>query len=246
MKTREQFAQELASLKLSHVERAIAFLWYYRQTQQFEERTASELAMDLREEGFPKPNVTELGKSLKKNRCTIRGKRKASFQIDIRHISKLEVRYGRILQPTKVNVQESIIPHNCLSGSRPYLDMLVYQINGSYQYGFFDSCAVLCRRLMESLIIEIYVFSKRHREIQASNRFLPLELLIKHICSDRTVVLGRKSPKIMEELKELGDVAAHDRTYITRQEDIDELKLRYRRLITELANLSGLASAGTP
>jgi hypothetical protein len=44
----------------------------------------------------------------------------------------------------------------------------------------------------------------------------------------------------MDEVKRLGDTAAHDRTYITHQVDIDELKSRCRRMIAELLRLSGV------
>lgn len=60
MKTRTDFAQALAKQELSHVDRAIGLLWYYRHSQEYEERSASELATDLHDEGFPKPNVTRL------------------------------------------------------------------------------------------------------------------------------------------------------------------------------------------
>ena len=47
MVSRSQFARHLAKLNVSHIERAVAFLYYYRETQQFEERSASDLAADL-------------------------------------------------------------------------------------------------------------------------------------------------------------------------------------------------------
>ena len=39
MADRSRFAKGIASLQLSHTDRAIAFLWYYRQAQEFEERS---------------------------------------------------------------------------------------------------------------------------------------------------------------------------------------------------------------
>ena len=44
----------------------------------------------------------------------------------------------------------------------------------------------------------------------------------------------------MDEVKRLGDTAAHDRTYITQQVDIDDLKARYRKLVAELLVLAGV------
>jgi hypothetical protein len=93
---------------------------------------------------------------------------------------------------------------------------------------------------MESLIIEIYVKLGRHNEIQHDGMFISLERIIGYIRNDKSIVLGRNSGKTMEDIKELGDTAAHDRTYITRVNDIDDIKFRFRKLIDELLILSGL------
>jgi len=104
----------------------------------------------------------------------------------------------------------------------------------------FDACAVLCRRLMESLIIEIYIHQKRHSDIQYDGVFFMLDRLIVHVGNDQNIQLSRNIAKTMREVKQLGDTAAHDRTYITPQIDIDDLKARYRRLIKELLLASGV------
>jgi hypothetical protein len=240
MVTRSEFAKELAGLTLSHADRAIAFLYYYRETQQFEERTASSLASDLFEEGFPKPNVTHLKASLAKSKHTLKGKQEGSFKLDLRKVPELEKDYGSYLKTKKVAVGNALIPPEWVTGTRVYLEKMVYQINGSYEYAFFDACAALCRRLMESLIIEVYIYEKRQHEIQQNGVFISLEKLIKYITGDSNLTLGRNSSQTMSDIKQLGDTAAHDRTYITPQIDIDDLKARYRRLIKELLDKAGI------
>lgn len=94
------------------------------------------------------------------------------------------------------------------------------------------------RRLMESLLIEVYISSNRQTEIQRNGNFFMLEAIVTHIKGDRAVTLSRGAPKAMDETKQLGDTAAHDRTYVTQQVDIDELKARYRKLVSELLSLS--------
>jgi hypothetical protein len=240
MADRSRFAKNISSLELSHAERAIAFLWYYRQTQEFEERTASELANDLHDEGFPKPNVTRLSRDLSRSRATIKGRRSGSFQIDVRRLSDLEDKYGQCFKTKKVDVQDSVIPNDWVQGTRIYLERLVHQINGSYDYGFYDACATMSRRLMESLIIEVYIHGGRHHEIQNDGVFLGLEKLIAQVRADGNVTLGRNTPKTMTEVKHLGDTAAHDRVYITSKQDIDDLVPRYRRMLQELLAACGV------
>ena len=244
MVTRSEFAKELARSTLSHTDRAIALLYYYRETQQFEERTASSLASDLFEEGFPKPNVTHLKANLAKSKLTLKGKQNGSFRLDLRKVPELAENYGAHLKTKKVEVGNAVLPAEWVAGTRVYLEKMVYQVNGSYEYGFFDGCAALCRRLMESLIVEVYIHERRQHEIQQSGVFIPLEKLIKYIAGDPKIPLGRNSSQTMNEIKQLGDTAAHDRTYITPQIDVDDLKSRYRRLIKELMDKAGIQATG--
>lgn len=229
-------------MTLSHVDRAIAFLWYYRESQEFDERTAADLAADLREEGFPRPHVTKLYYALTRSDYTIRGRRPKSFQLDLRHIGDLEATYRPFLnnQAAQVEISGAVLPNEAVAGTRVYLEKLTRQINGSYDYDFYDSCAVLCRRLMESLIIEVYIHKGLQDQIKRNNVFMMLDGLIAHIRTNPQIHLGRNSPGTMDDLKDLGDTAAHDRTYITKKQDIDDIKLPFRRMIEELLTLAGI------
>ena len=240
MRTRREFAETLAEFDLTHLDRAIALLWYYRQSQEFEERTSSDLANDLQEEGFTKPHVSRLHQGLLKSRYAIRGTRPRSFRLNLRYLSELDERYSELLGLAQVEIENTVLPFEWVAGTRAYLESLVRQINGSYQFGFYDCSVVLCRRLMESLIIEVYIHQGRHHEIQNQGIFLSLDGLIKRICSDNQIPLSRNAPATMRDLKLLGDTAAHDRVYITHQLDIDDAKPRIRRLIRELLALSGI------
>ncbi len=237
---RAAFARRIADLPLTHADRAIAFLWYYTYSQEFDERTPSELASDLHEEGFPRPNVTRLRDDLRRSRLAIRGSRKGAFQLDVRRKAALDEKYGEIANLKTVEVSGELIDPDTVAGKRTYLERLVFQINGSDEYGFYDSTAVLLRRLIESLLVEIYIHEKRAGEIRKDGAFLQLERLIAYVRSDQAITLSRNTPKTMTEVKQLGDTAAHDRVYITQKSDIDDLKPRYRRLLQELLSLSGI------
>ena len=158
----------------------------------------------------------------------------------MRRLEELEEKYGSFLRRAKIQVTSAIIPTEWVAGTRKYLEQLVYQISACYESGLYDGCAVLSRRLMESLIIEIYIHQKRQHEIQEDGRFVMLDRLISRVRSDPKVTLGRNSPGTMDEIKQLGDTAAHDRTYITPQVDINDVKTRYRRLINELLEKAGI------
>jgi hypothetical protein len=234
MVDRKQFTQEISQLNLTREEQAIALLWYYRHTQAFEERTASELASDLAEEHLGRPNVTVLHRDLSKSKQTVKGKRPKSFQLHTKFVSVLDDKYGHILQLKKVDLTPSVIPDSLVQATRPLLESMVRQINGCYNAGFFDASAVLIRRLIESLIIEVFIHNRLVQDIRVNNSFLMLDKLIVKICSHAQIQLGRNTPATLDDIKTLGDTAAHDRTYVTPIEDIDQLKLRIRHAVTDL------------
>lgn len=215
-------------------------LWFHRHTQAFDERSVGDLASDLQASGFPKPNVTRLAADLRGTKCTVKGSRDGTVKLDVRRIEGLDTKYLPLIGEKKIVVEGALIPTEVVAGTRGYLERLVHQINASYEAGLFDAAAVLCRRLMESLIIEVYVHAKRTHDIQGGGTFFALEKLIAVITADPGVTLGRHSPKAMRDVKELGDTAAHDRTYITTKQDLDDIKAAYRRLLQELLTLSGV------
>ncbi|MBK8126086.1 MAG: hypothetical protein IPK56_05165 [Elusimicrobia bacterium] len=240
MVSRKQFSERIAQIRLSHSDRAIALLWYYRETQAFDERSPSELAADLHDLDFPKPNITRLVADLKKSRYTISGKRKGTFQLDARKIEDLNGKYLKLLDVPDVQVKGEFLPPEWTNGTRKYLEQIVRQINGCYEAGFYDGCATLCRRLMESLVIDVYVSAGRSSQIQKDGKFFSLEPLLSTIIADKTVLLGRNTPETMRDVKTMGDTAAHDRTYVTPKLDLDDIRLRYRHMIQELLGKAGI------
>ena len=241
MNERINFIGRISQLSLTRVEQAIALLWFYRQTQIYDERTASELAEDLFEDGLGKPNVTKLNQDLIKNKRTVKGKRKKTFQINAKYLNEFETKFGKYLAIKTVDVSNTILQFELVKGSRKYLEEMVREINGTFEYGFYNSSAVILRRLMESLIIEIYIKKNMTSDIRQGNAFLMLEGIINKTINNPNIILSRNSPRTMKIIKELGDTAAHDRTYLTKPDDIEENKLAIRRLIQELLNLAGIS-----
>lgn len=245
MDDREQFARKLSQLESQKVKLAIALLWYYRRNQTYEERTASELANDLHDLGFGRPNVTVLHKELTKNMMTVKGKRPKTFQLHTKYLDELDKRFEPLTSIKTVTISPSIIPFEFVQGTRAYLEQMVKQINGAYDYMWHDCCAVLIRRLMESLIIEVFICKNITSDIKDQNSFfLPLDQLIAKIRNHAKINLGRNIPGIMEKIKKLGDTAAHDRTYITQPQDINDLKIDIRKVINELLILANIQGKG--
>jgi hypothetical protein len=61
------------------------------------------------------------------------------YKLDVRRLGDLEALYGEFLDQKKVSVAGDVIPLDWVSGTRPYLEQMVFQINATYEYGMFDA-----------------------------------------------------------------------------------------------------------
>lgn len=128
------------------------------------------------------------------------------------------------------------------SGGRAYLRSLIEQINGTYSFGFYDATAVLMRRLMETVLIDALLEAGAESEIVDGNgNYVSLNGLISTAQNPARIRLSRGQGKTMDSVKDVGDAAAHSKTYLTKKSDIDHLQSKYRRLIAELCHLAKIS-----
>ncbi len=149
---------------------------------------------------------------------------------------------------TKSSTQR-IISRSVTARTRDYIENVVEQINMTYECGCYDACAVMIRRLIETLIIEAF----EHFQIEAKikgvdNNFLYLSDLV-----DKTIAehndntgkwnLSRNTTDALKKIKSKGDLSAHSRRYNAHRSDIDELKDGLRVTTQELVKIAGIQRA---
>src|SRR5216110_558936 len=66
-----------------------------------------------------------------------------------------------------LSATQQVISLSIVRGTRGYIEHVVNQINGCYENGWYDSCAVMLRRVLETLIIE--AFEKHGRSAKIKN-----------------------------------------------------------------------------
>jgi hypothetical protein len=137
---------------------------------------------------------------------------------------------------------EFLLPHALVRGTRGYIERVVYQINGCYEKGWFDGCAVMMRRLVETLIIECFEKYGIEQKIMdpRSGEFLFLKDLIDRTLQESAWNLGRNTKQALPRLKSVGDQSAHSRRFIAHREDIDKVSSEFRIVCQELIYLAGL------
>lgn len=136
---------------------------------------------------------------------------------------------------------QQVIPFSYVKGTRGYIEKVTNQINGCYENGWYDSCAVMIRRLLETLIIETFEKFNISDKIKGpSDDFLFLGDLISKTLSEPAFNLGRNTKKALPKLKDIGDKSAHSRRYNAHLLDIQELITEIRVVVQELVYLAEL------
>jgi hypothetical protein len=134
-----------------------------------------------------------------------------------------------------------LLPKLITHGTRGYIEKTSQQINGCYENGWYDACAVMMRKLLETVIIEVFESMEIEAKIKNPNGdYHYLGELIDVTLKQTEFSLGRNVKRGLPRLKEVGDKAAHSRKTFTHRQYIDELKGDFREAVEELLVLSKL------
>lgn len=137
---------------------------------------------------------------------------------------------------------EMVLANSFVKNTRGYIERVVQQINGSFEQGWYDCCAVMIRRLLETLIIESfekYGIASKIKDTR-TNDFFFLSELIPLTLSEASWNLSRNTKQAMPKLKSIGDLSAHCRRYNAHRSDIDNITQDLRVVTQELIYLAGL------
>jgi hypothetical protein len=150
----------------------------------------------------------------------------------------------RLAPPSDEGMQpetEQVLPFSIVRDTRGYIEKVVNQINGSYERGWYDSCAVMIRRLIETLIIEAFEYQGAADEIRgADGNYLYLSDLVNKTLAKTEWSLSRNSKAALPRLKEIGDLSAHSRRFTAQRGDIDKIMDALRVVSQELIYLTKL------
>jgi hypothetical protein len=117
---------------------------------------------------------------------------------------------------------------------RTYLKAIAYQMNGCMREGWYDACAVMMRRLLETVIIEAYEHHQIADRIKdGSGNYFQLSELIGAASNEPQFPLTRGIKTILPKLRDIGHSSAHDRYFTARRGDIDKVAHDARQAIEQ-------------
>lgn len=147
---------------------------------------------------------------------------------------------GRPPAEGKMAQTDKVIPRSLFKDTRGYLEKVANQVNGCFEQGWFDGCAVMIRRLVETLIIEAFEQHGIADKIKtAKGDFYFLGDLINATIQEKSWNLTRNAKRALPKLKNVGDKSAHSRRYNAQYRDIEMIRPDLRVVVQELLYLSG-------
>ncbi len=138
-------------------------------------------------------------------------------------------------KPLKIVLTDNLFPLELLNNTRGYIEKIGNQAIFCYDYGQYDASLIMIRKLLETLIIEIFEKFKIPNEIKDSDgNFYMLAQLVDNLISNGNWNLGRTTKQYLPKIKKLADTSAHNRRFNAKKSDIDQYKNELRMIIEEL------------
>ena len=107
-------------------------------------------------------------------------------------------------------------------------------MNGCFTEGWYDACAVMMRRLLETCIIEAFEARGVANNIKnAAGDYFQLTDLINSAINERTWTLSRNTRAALPQLRDIGHLSAHSRYYHARRGDIERVRTSFRIAVEE-------------
>jgi hypothetical protein len=139
-------------------------------------------------------------------------------------------------------VADNLFPLSLLSKTRRgYLIAIGRQMNGCFESGWHDACAVMMRRLLETVIIEAFEAKKIDHKIKnPQDEFFQLTALIAAALSEKSWNLSRNTKEALPRLRDVGHKSAHSRRFTAQKSDIDKVQADCRVALEEFLHLADL------
>jgi hypothetical protein len=165
--TIDDFFRAIDTDNLRAIDRALALLWFIGREDASLAASTKSLCEIIERHGHPKQNASRLNEALAEDRRTSKAG-PDSWRLLPRARRIFDEQYSAKVYSRAARASDTVLSRDLFKLSRRgYLDKVVYQLNASYDHGLYDCCAVMCRRVLETLLIEVYEAKGRTAEIKA-------------------------------------------------------------------------------
>jgi hypothetical protein len=240
----DDFCAIVKGLGKSNAEKAMAVLWYHDRKQPETSMTPGQLTKILIDHHIGTPNTTQLAGAIKATKLANEAKGALSLKPGSRRIIYEWLPKNINGMQPQMDHSAGYLPERIWSGTRGYVESVCKQLNGCFRSAYYDAALVMMRRLMETLIIEVYESLNRASEIKdnggTGNYYMLNDLVERATGKNKHVGLniGRNTKNALEEVKKLGDRSAHDRRFNACAADLEKIQIDVRSGTQDLMQLA--------
>ena len=238
----DDFCLFVRKAKGTNAEKALAILWFFDREAPGAVRSAGQLTKILGDHHIGTPNQTALSEAIKKTKLASESKSGFSLKPGSRKIIRDWLPDLEGIQPA-IDQASGFLSEPVWRNTRGYIEEVCRELNGSFHHAYYNSAAVLLRRLLETLIIEAYEHLGREDEIKSSGNYLMLSELTERACGEgghKGLNLGRDSKKALKDARNVGNWSAHARRFLAHAGDLTKLQAGMRILVQELVQIANL------
>lgn len=238
-----ELTQYITNVNLSQkteLEKVKLIVFYITSTSNTAVCSLDEVVDILCNAGHPISNMSRLRDYLARSRDFKRVSKTNKYMLTPAARDKMQTEYGQFFHNEELIVSSSeVLDESLFFGKRQFLDKLIKQVNHCYSNNCFDACAMLMRRVFEIVLILAYEQHGIQDQIKVNGDYVMLEGIVADATQNKTLNVSR-SRKKYDDIRDLGNFAAHKIRYNTRKSDIDGIKQDYRVCLEELYYIAGL------
>lgn len=131
----------------------------------------------------------------------------------------------------------NLFPLSIFDNTRGYLVGFAKEASCAYDYALYNSCFFMLRKILETLIIELFERHGLDMKIKnGSGGYLFLSDLITKLVSENKLHLTKVVREDMPKIKKLADSSVHSKRFSAKKTDIDNIKTEIRIILQELVN----------
>ena len=241
------FVRALVKDNFSELDTTIGILWYSHFTKDMKPSMPTSFSSDdikrivkgagyMNEHEFDESHISfYLGR--KENKYIYYGK-DYRYYLQTKFIAELNEIYQKYTNlPPEIPITSPLItPLKIQNGNslNTLLPILIEEANKTYECRLFNSCALLCRRILEILLIKTFKKKGLESDILSNGYYLTLGELIGKANSGKYFQLTKATKKCLENAKKTGDIAAHSEFVTVKNKSIDKFKSDIDIAIKEL------------
>lgn len=235
--TLEEYIEKIDGFLDKEASEQILYFGYYLVTYKgYSSFTGKDISLCFEELRLPPySNVSSFLSRAKTKKLVVKHK-KCGYMLSRRESEKIALSIHDVVMKTP---SDSLFPLELFHNTRLYLERTAKEAAQCYDMQLFNACLVMVRRLLESLIIEIFELKNVQGRIKDKRgNYKYCGDLIDELLAEKDLwTIGRNAAKALPAIKSLGDMCAHNRRFNACKSDVDKNKDGLRVVLEELVHL---------